>query len=290
MSKLADRPIFIVGSARSGTTIFYRLLAGHKSLGWISSYVRRWPARPWLALLNFLHQTSPLVKAYRDKRWMPIPDEAYDFWDRFHPVENSLGGPPLNEKDVVLADTEGLHRFIVDILRYSRRTRFLNKNIRNSRRIRYLDIVFPDALFIHIIRDGRAVTHSLLNIYWWPTLSLWWAEGKTVTELQREGLDPAVIAARMWKSEVQGVLVDKEWISQQRYIEIRYEKLMHDPITEMKRIIDFCDLPWTSQFQKSVKAFELENRNYKWANAFTPQQIAAIEKELGPSLKQLEYV
>ena len=39
----------------------------------------------------------------------------------------------------------------------------MNKNLQNSFRVRLLNLIFPDAKFIHIIRDGRAVAFSILN-------------------------------------------------------------------------------------------------------------------------------
>jgi hypothetical protein len=290
MTDAVERPVFIIGSARSGTNIFYRLLAGHENLGWISSYVRRLPDWPWLAVLNSLYQTPFLAKRYHDERRFPNPVEAYSVWDRFHPVKDTLGAPPLTERDVAVADVEGMRRFIAGILRFSRRARFLNKNVRNSRRIRYLQAIFPDAFFIHIIRDGRAVANSLLHIEWWPTLSLWWAEQKTPTELEREGLDPVVIAARLWQSDVQQVLGDKEYIPRRQYIEVRYEKLVHDLGAEMKRVLDSCDLPWTPHFQAYLQAFDLEDRNYKWKDHFTAHQVASIEEAVGSLLERLQYL
>ncbi len=290
MTNAIERPIFIVGSGRSGTTIFYRLLAGHRSLGWFSSYIQRFPRLPLLARLNTLYQTPPLVKRFRDDRWFPKPVEGYKLWNMFHPVKNSTGSPLLTEKDAATADTEGMRRFIANVLHSSRRARFMNKNTRNTRRSRYLHAMFPDALFIHVIRDGRAVTNSFLNVDWWPTLSVWWAEGKTPVELQREGVDPVLVAARTWKLAVEGILRDKEHIPDEQYMEIRYEKLMQDPITEVKRSLDFCDLPWAPRFQAHIEAFNIKSRNFKWTDRFTVQQIASIEKEIGPLLEQLEYL
>jgi Sulfotransferase family len=43
------------------------------------------------------------------------------------------------------------------------RSRFVNKNLQNSFRVRLLNSIIPDAKFIHIIRDGRAAAFSLLN-------------------------------------------------------------------------------------------------------------------------------
>lgn len=289
MTDAIKRPIFIVGSGRSGTTIFYRLMAGHPNLVWFSSYVQAFPRRTWLARLNTLYQMPALGRRFRNKRWFPKPVEGHMLWDLFHPLKKSAGSPPLTEKHVDQADTLRMRRFISDLLRSSGGARFMNKNTRNARRIRYLQTIFPDAFFIHVIRDGRAVTNSLLNIEWWPTLPLWWAEGKTPTELQSEGMDPALVAARHWKHGVERVLRDKEHIPPEQYMELHYERLMQDPITETKRALRFCDLPWSARFESHIQAFQLQSRNFKWADRFTAQQIATIEQEIGPLLERLNY-
>lgn len=289
MTDSIEHPIFIVGSGRSGTTIFYRLMAGHPSLVWFSSYVQVFPRRPWLARLNTLYQVPTLGRRFRNKRWFPKPVEGHMLWDTFHPMENSAGSPPLTEKQVDQADAQGMRHFITDLLRFSGCAHFVNKNTRNTRRIRYLQTIFPDALFIHVIRDGRAVTNSLLNIDWWPTLPLWWAEEKTPTELQSEGMAPVLVAARHWKLGVERVLHDKEHIPPEQYMELRYEKLMQDPITEVKRALRFCDLPWSARFQAHIEAFDIHSRNFKWADRFTAQQISTIEQEIGPLLEWLKY-
>jgi len=289
MGNAVERPIFIIGAGRSGTTIFYELLAGHRHLGWFSSYMQRFPNLPWLAGLNPLYQIPALAKRFHNTSGFPRPSEAHLIWDKFHPMANSLGGPPLTEQEANAADTDGLYRFIRSVLRFSGRERFMNKNTRNTRRSRYLRALFPDAYFIHVIRDGRAVTSSLLKINWWPTLSLWWAGGKTPTQLEAEGMDPVLVAARNWKMEMQRVLQDKEHIAQELYMEIRYEKLMQDPATEMKKVLDFCKLPWTSQFQAHIQAFDLISKNFKWGEGFKAQQIVTIEEEIGPLLKRLGY-
>jgi hypothetical protein len=289
MMDSVERPIFIVGSGRSGTTIFYRLMAGHPNLVWFSSYIQSFPRRPWLARLNTLYQRPTLGRRFRNRRWFPKPVEGHMLWDMFHPMENSAGSPPLTEEQTDQADTQGMQRFISDLLRFSGRARFMNKNTRNARRIRYLQKIFPDALFIHVIRDGRAVTNSLLNIDWWPTLPLWWIEGKTATQLQAEGMDPVLVAARHWKLGVERVLYDKEHIPPEQYLELRYEKLMQDPTAEVKRTLRFCDLPWSTRFESHIQAFRIQNRNFKWADRFTVQQTATIEQEIGPLLERLKY-
>ncbi len=50
--------------------------------------------------------------------------------------------------------------------RPEKRNRLLVK-ITGWPRLGYLHEIFPDAKFIHVVRDGRAVVNSLINVDWW---------------------------------------------------------------------------------------------------------------------------
>ena len=52
-----QKPIFIIGSGRSGTTIFYNLLATHPELCWFSNYTDRFL---YFRLMPFLHRIIDL--------------------------------------------------------------------------------------------------------------------------------------------------------------------------------------------------------------------------------------
>ena len=98
------------------------------------------------------------------------------------------------------------------------------------------------------------------------------------------------IAARHWRLGVERMLWDKQYIPHGQYTEIRYEELMQDPIAALKRILVFCDLPWTQDFQEHVDSFSLESRNFKWTNSFTPEQIATIGAEIDPLLEKCGFI
>ena len=116
-------PIFLVGAPRSGTSLAVELFATHPDVANWSEAGRLW---------------DPVH--YRDP-------EADHHW----PAERATQ-----------AEIARLHRFC-EWYRASRgRTRFVNKHPRNSVRIDYLRRVFPDARFVHVVRDGRAVVGSML--------------------------------------------------------------------------------------------------------------------------------
>ena len=121
-----DRPIFIVGSGRSGTTILYNLLCGHANLAWFSNYSQRWPKYPQLALLSWFYTIEPLRR--RSIKGLPIPAEAHALWDYCKPVSDSPGDPPLTEEDASSKDIARIRKMVALYMRYQRKPRFINKN------------------------------------------------------------------------------------------------------------------------------------------------------------------
>ncbi len=285
--KKIDRPIFLIGSGRSGTTILYHVLGGHPELSWFSNYNDRWPASFALAALSRFYRFAAL-KAWRGKA-LPAPSEAYAVWDFARPVSDSPCDPPLDETHVTATERERTRRLVAANLKYHGKARFLNKNTRNTRRVRYLQNIFPDAVFIHVIRDPRAAIASLLKVEWWPTMKVWCQNQITPQQWAEQGNDPALLAAQLWVTEVRCVLEDKTALAPQQYLEVRYEEFIHNPKKILQHLLGFCDLKWTSRFESFVESFALQSMNFKFKNQFTPQQLAQIEKLVAPLAQQLGY-
>lgn len=132
--KMPRRPVVIVGAGRSGTSILSRVLE------------------------------HPDVASY--------PGEALDLWfpGNFPWASSRLDKPPFwadpsEFTRLSLAEwTERDTRRIRTIFRLFQKMFaapvFLNKNAMSSCSLRHINMVLPDAKFIHIVRDGRAVAVS----------------------------------------------------------------------------------------------------------------------------------
>ena len=90
------------------------------------------------------------------------------------------------------------------------KTQLLDKNCRNSFRLDVLSSLFPEARFIHILRDGRAVANS------WQR----WAIKTKKSDTSIEG------AARQWVNYVTHIQANKDTLA--NYEELRYEDLCRD--------------------------------------------------------------
>ena len=282
-----DRPVFLIGSGRSGTTILYHVLCGHPRLAWFSNYNERWPQLPGVASCSWLY-TLPQLQRWRGKG-LPVPAEAYAVWDLARPVLDSPCDPRLDETHATPEEIARTRHLVAANLKHHGKTRFVNKNTRNTRRLRYLQRIFEDAIFIHVLRDPRAAIASLLNVEWWPTMKVWCHNQITAQAWAAQGRDPALLAAHLWATEVRCVLEDKQALAPDQYLEVRYEAFINQPQRTLRQVLEFCDLRWTSGFERFVESFALKSMNDKFKKQFTPAQLAQLAQLVAPLARQLGY-
>lgn len=140
-------PIFIVGTGRSGTTIFSKMLKDHPNVTWLSSFNKRFPERPYLNRFAFRALHYPFFSKVLQK--LVYPSEAYSYWDRLF-TGFSLPCRDLLADDVTIRETKAFHKAVLNVL-LENHDRFLAK-ITGWPRIGFLQEIFPDAKFIHVIR------------------------------------------------------------------------------------------------------------------------------------------
>jgi hypothetical protein len=94
-----------------------------------------------------------------------------------------------------------------------------------------LERLFPDALWLHLVRDGRDAALSFLAL---PEgfSGKTWAQPRTAAQF----------AAR-WKVEIETAR-ELGRRAPSRYLELPYELLVAEPEAELRRICDFASLPW----------------------------------------------
>src|SRR5262245_41989498 len=69
-----DRPIFVIGTGRSGTTLFFQMLGFHPDLAWFSTYGNYLYKRNWPALLSRVRDVPGIDRLLRpDARFTPKP-------------------------------------------------------------------------------------------------------------------------------------------------------------------------------------------------------------------------
>lgn len=285
-----DRPIIIIGTGRCGSTIFHRIFAHHPQVCWLSGICEKYPGRPrlnrwFMSIINIPGIGPYLIKKVR-------PGEAYDLWENhcrgfFEPVRD------LTENDLTDKSIKNT-RDIMQMMHTGKRKRLLIK-ITGWSRIGLLKKIFPDARFIHVIRDGRGVTNSLINVDFWqgykgPHKWRWGPLDENYhKEWEKYNKSFVVLAAIQWKMLVESVEKSKKSIPKSQFMEIKYEDLMEDSIGIFRKVIDFCELDWTSGFEARIKKFSLKNMNHKWKENLTESQKKDLNEVLSKKLLEYNY-
>jgi hypothetical protein len=285
------RPVFLVSSGRAGSTVFARLLSHHPSLAFLTQFNGRIPHRPAINRLAMQAMSVPVLESLVRKRiWCA---EAYRFWAHYSP---GFARPTrdLGARDVTSRDKDNLPPAIARNLTSSRH-RFMAK-VTGWSRIGFLKEVFPDACFVHILRDGREVAQSLLTVGFWDG---WkgpskWLLGELPTDLMEEweryDRSFVILAAIFWKLTVGSVESASEGLDPDDFMEIRYEEFVADPVSALHSVVRFAGLPESRRFQRSVARMPLKSRDGKFRDNLTAQQQELLTSYLKPELERLGYL
>lgn len=280
-------PIFIIGVPRSGTTALHRLLCQHPQAAWLSGWCVRYPLRPGLNRAFMVALDLPLLGPLLARRFKPW--EAYDFW------ESHCRGFRRPFRDLTADDvTEQLCRTLPAVfnqLTSPKRQRLLLK-ITGWPRLGFLHRLFPQARFIHLVRDGRAVANSLINTDFWLG---WqgphnWRWGPLTPDQEarwhQTGQSFVALAGLQWEILLRASEVAAGRLPAGTLLEVRYEALCADPAGTLHQIAQFCHLPWPPP---QPIGQPLHNRNNKWQQDLTPTQQQHLNQVIGDCLRDYHY-
>jgi hypothetical protein len=270
MRKEIVRPIFIVGAPRSGTNIFYRTFAKHPDLAWISNVTKKIPSSLWL---------TRIILMFRDDH---RPTEANNVWQKFAGNDDES----LGRNDVTGAARKYLHTVVQNNLRIFNKPRFANKCPGNSVRIEFLQEIFSDAIFIHIIRDGRAAAYSIMRSRLEHSGAYWSVKPSGWQNLLKLPLVDA--CALQWKMTVECILQSAKNLPREQYLEVKYEDFVARPAEIFEAVGEKCDLIWQDDLLKTITS-GIDNRNYKWRKALSDEDQNTLNALLEIFLKQLGY-
>ena len=149
--------------------------------------------------------------------------------------------------------------------------------------MRFLDEIFPDSRFIHVRRDPRGVINSIINVdFWWG----WrgpqnWRWGELTDEQNEiwERFDRSFVALAGIGLEIMNNALEdaKRDVDPARFVEIDYEDLCERPVDIFRETINFCELDWHPQFERTVADWNLKNTNFKWQEDLTDRQKEIVE-------------
>jgi hypothetical protein len=170
------------------------------------------------------------------------------------------------------------------------KSRWGDKTPMYMQNLRLLERLFPDALFVHLIRDGRDAALSFLSM---PKglMTETWMQPRTVATF-----------ACQWRTEVKGARRLGRRVGGERYLEVRYEDLIGDVEAVLRRISRFAGLEYepemvdyAGQVDVSAKPHQQSLRRpptaglRDWRLQMPPEDVGAFEQVAGDLLGELGY-
>jgi hypothetical protein len=207
-------PVIVLGVGRSGTTLLRVMLDRNSQLAipyesfFVTPLAHRHGHRPRLD--DFLDDLGRFYQLYE---WGIAPEDV-----RPRLREGMTTGEAISAVFEVYAERE-------------RKPRWGDKTPLYMQHLPLLERLFPDALWVHLVRDGRDAALSFLNL---PKdfSGRTWAQPRTAPQF----------AAR-WRTEILAARRLGSHVGE-RYLELRYESLVAEPVRELRRVCEHASLPW----------------------------------------------
>lgn len=156
--------------------------------------------------------------------------------------------------------------------------------------LRLLERLFPDALFVHLIRDGRDAALSFLSI----------PKG-VMTETWMQPRHAAGFACQ-WRTEVKAARRLGRRVGGERYLEVRYEDLVGDVEPVLRRISEFARIPYESAMADYAGHVDVAAKPHQrslaqpptpglrdWRLQMSPMDVGAFDQVAGDLLDELGY-
>lgn len=294
-------PVFVLGHWRSGTTFLHDLLACDPAHGYPTTYQCFFPnhflltggaVRKWFNV--FLPKRRPMdnVPVGVDR---PQEDEfAFaNLGMGTHYV--TLAWPRHGPQDMVYLDLANLDveqkrdwetgfQWFIRRLSFMQKKRLVLKSPAHTARIKTLIKLFPDAKFVHISRDPRAIIPSTVKL--WKSLdSVQGLHNPAHDDPWMEGFVFDVFETVFRRYEE-----DKALIPEGALVEVRYEDLAKSPKKVLRTVYENLELGDFSHAEAGIDGYLTSQGEYV-SNVFElPEQLRAkIDKHCGGYMKRFGY-
>jgi len=244
-AEAVENPVFLVGAERSGSTLLRLMLSHH----------------PRIAFDGEFEFAVDLISP--DGRWPDL--RAYHGWLSMHRIFRLTG----YRIDPALAYPELVKSFLVQKMERE------NKPIVGATVHRHFDKllgIWPQARFIHLLRDGRDVARSCIRMGWAGNV---WA-----------GVEEWIDAERLWERTRQMLPAD-------RYIDARFEQLVTEPVPTLSRLCDFIGVPYDPAMltypQHTTYSLPDPSLAAQWKRKLTSEEIRLVEARIAEMLAERNY-
>lgn len=287
---LPEKPVFIIGHWRTGSTLLHQLMCLDEQFVSPSVFQVTVPDcfvsiekyyKPFMGKMMGKKRPMDNVKfgpdapqedefaLFRMTQQSPLQKLVFPDGKGYFLMEDAVfsqANPPSAKWE------KALLRFYKKLVNVSGK-RLLIKNPFHSMRITSLRQLFPDACFIHIYRNPLDVVPSTINM--WDIIA-------RQNCLKKGWRKPEVAeVSRLYHMMLQHIDAGLMDMEEARSTAVKFEALEQDPVGEMKRVYAHLGLTWSARFEEAILAFLERERNYRKNVFHVPEaDRATISKEM----------
>jgi omega-hydroxy-beta-dihydromenaquinone-9 sulfotransferase len=301
-TRLKEPPLFVLGHWRSGTTMLHEMLILDPRhtypttyqcfepnhflwTEWFVAPLTRWMLPPTRPMDNM---ATGWDKPQEDEfalcnLGVPSPYLAWAF-----PNHGPVGDEYLDLVSLPQADRErwktSWRKFVLRVASICNR-RVVLKSPTHTARVRTILEVFPDAKFIHIVRDPIVLFASTVRL--WKSLSqaegMQTPQGKEWDWIERHVFDTFV---RMYERFEQ----DRELVPPGHLVDVHYEQLVANPVEVMQQIYSQLDLRDFASVKPAIAEYARQKSDYRPnKHAISPELAERIRHRWAPYFERYGY-
>jgi hypothetical protein len=260
-------PVFVLGHARSGTSLMCRLLRDHLRInfGTESQFIVRYQQR--LARYGDLRDE-------RRMRWLLEELSHERFFARSRQNFGFVFDIDRAVRAIEPRSYAGAVRGVFEQFAASQgMVRWGDKTPEYCRHLPLVHSLFPDAQFVHVVRDGRAVARSSFKLGFGP---------KNAYE-----------AAIEWGDTLRDIASFRDTLPASAFLQVRYEDLLEDPVATMASIAAFLGVDNHTEVIEGaaphLRAWVRQENASKWKQHLSWREIECFEAFAGAELEANGY-
>lgn len=301
-SVVTTSPVFILGHYRSGTTYLHKLLASTGSFAYVSYYDMLCPNSSLLFakslkvvlqfIINKLNIKTPFFNKAIPSLDEPAEEERFlinkgsrytDYWRFVFPLSWNKWSS-CAERCEELNYFQHWRKEYVDLLKLAtykhKGKQLILKSPPNTERIRQLLEIFPSAKFIYIERNPYHVFYSACNL-WQKAIKKF-----CLQDISDEQIEELVFTH--YAQLIDGYEKNKILIPTGNLIELKYEDLEADPLSNLERIFESLHIARVESIHSSgvIQFLEKEKQYKKFEYSYSMEIFKKIEKRWGKYIRK----
>jgi len=283
---------FVLGTGRCGSTLVHELVARHPDTGFVTNLDDLGVQRTNRRQVDLWRRLPAGVTEKGRARF--APSEGYRVLGR--EVSPALVDPAMDLRAVDLTPwlSARLTAFVERRVERLDRPVFLHK-LTGWPRAGLLGRAFPQARFVHIVRDGRAVANSWLQMPWWKGHlgPQGWHFGLLPDELDKAWADKdrsqPVLAGLAWRLLTEAHDRCEQELGD-RWLTVRYEDVLRRPRQELTHVLEHIGLSWNPEFAAGVERYHLSaDRTDAYLRDLGEQHVRDLDDVLSDQLTRYGY-